>query len=447
MKNRSRLFIFGAALSGCLVLLVCAAVVGLGGFLVLSNGNPIAALASSSNNRIVYLGNDGNVYVIDPGGQHKTQLTKDADGGTKVSYDYPTWAPDGRHIAFVRQELDSGQPKSATIYISDPSGAGLTQLYKSDQDFPFFLYWSPDSRRVTFLANKGQDQLAIQIADSGKPNSAQELAVGAPLFFAWSPDAKQMFVHSGGTRAGLDDASMSVLQVGQKAPEVSLSDLPGTFQAPQWSPDGKELLFSRDNAGKQVLAVSNAQGDNAKVLLNYDGRISFGWSPDGKRIAYIITDPSLDIPNFGQVQVMDANGQNQSTVSPDHALAFYWSPNGKRLAMLMIQTNQGGSSGYRFIGPAQQGSQSIALEWKVKDFDTGQITTAATFSPTQDAIGVIPFFDQYARSAMFWSPDSQSIVYAASDATNKGTIWIADVSGKSPPRQLVEGAIAFWSWR
>ena len=91
MRNRSRLFIFSAALGGCLILLVCVIALGFAGYFVLSQGNPLAAFTSApvAVNRIVYVGNDFNIYVVDPNGSQKTQLTKDGDGGTAHAYDYP----------------------------------------------------------------------------------------------------------------------------------------------------------------------------------------------------------------------------------------------------------------------------------------------------------------------------------------------------------------------
>jgi Tol biopolymer transport system component len=455
MRNYSRLFILSAALGGCLVLLACLATLGFAGYYVLSQGNPVAVLsqglpfagfAPTALNRIVYVGNDANIYVVDPSGAHKTPLTKDGDGGTARGYDYPAWAPDDRHIAFVGVSFASGSATDATLYNVEPTGASLRSLYKSDQFLPFYLYWSPDSRYITFLTSKGPNSLALRVTDSEKENSMEELDSGAPLYFAWSPDSRRMLLHVGGTLQDSSDARLALLPFGSKAAAQSLASSPGAFTAPQWSPDGQRVLFSEVDGNQQAVAIANAQGSNPKTLFDYQGRIAFSWSPTGDRIAYIVTDPTLNLPNFGAVQVVAADGQNARAVSDDHALAFYWSPNSKRLAYLTVALPANGSS-RRAVGPALQVNPQIQFQWKVKDFDTDKVTTLATFDPTESFVGTLPFFDQYARSATFWSPDSQQFVYSTADSTGAGSIWVADASGKTPPHQIGDGMIGFWSWK
>jgi TolB protein len=447
MKNRSPVFFLTAALGGCLVLLACAAAIGFGAYYLSLQGNLFAAFSPAVMNRIVYVGNDLNIYTVDPKGTQKTPLTKDADGGNARSYEYPTWSPDNRHIAFVGINFSGGNANDGTLYSSTLDGGKLVPLYKSDQFIPFYLYWSPNGQFVTFLTSKAQGQLALRSAQGDKENSTEELESGAPLYWAWSPDSQRMFLHVNGARSDSDQARLALLPFAQRNSAHPLPSNPGSFAAPQWSPDGQHLLFStEDENQRQTVAVSNAQGEESKVLFNYDGRISFTWSPSGDRIAYIVTDASMRLPNYGVVRVVDANGQNAHDISDEHALAFFWSPNGKRLAYLTVQLASNGSS-FRAVGPAQQGGPQLQMQWKVKDFDTDAIHIAASFVPTEDFINILPFYDQYARSMTFWSPDSRSLVYTSSESSSSGTIWVADAMAEAQPTKIAEGLVAFWSWR
>ncbi len=447
MKNRSPLFLLTAALGGCLVLLACAAAFGFGAYYLLSQGTLLGAVAPASVNRIVYVGNDLNIYTVDPKGAQNTPLTKDADGGNARSYDYPTWSPDNRHIAFVGIDYSGGNANDGTLYSVTPDGGKPLALYKSDQFIPFYLYWSPDGHFVTFLTSKGQDQLALRSAQVDKENSMEELDSGAPLYWAWSPDSQLMFLHVNGARSDSNQARLALLPFAHRSSAQPLPSNPGSFAAPQWSPDGQHLLFSsEDNKQQQAVAVSNAKGGDPKVLFNYDGRISFTWSPSGDRIGYIITDANTRLPNYGHVRVVDANGQNSTDVSNEDTLAFFWSPNGKRLAYLTIQVASNGSSS-RIPRLAQQGGPPIQVQWRVKDFDTGKTRTTATFVPTESFLNILPFYDQYARSITFWSPDSQSLVYASVESSSTGTIWVADVAADTQPRKVAEGVVGFWSWK
>ena len=207
------------------------------------------------------------------------------------------------------------------------------------------------------------------------------------------------------------------------------------------------MLFSTEDANSnQTVAVSNAQGEQSKVLFKYSGRISFTWAPIGDRIAYIVTDDSIQVPNYGRVHVVDVTGQNSQEISPDPALAFFWSPSGKRLAYLTVQVSSGSSS-YRSVGLAQQGNQQVQLQWKVKDLVSGTTRLVATFTPTENFVNLLPFYDQYARSMTFWSPDSQSLVYTTGDSSSTASVWIAAVASDAPPRKVGEGLLATWSWK
>lgn len=447
MKNRSPVFLISVALGSCLVLLACLTALGFGVFYVVSQGNLLAILGPASLNRIVFVGNDLNIYTVDPKGAQKTQLTKDGDGGTARGYSFPTWAPDNRHIAFVGVSYARGSASDGTLISETTDGSKSVSLYKSAQSIPFYLYWSPDGHFVTFLASKGNGQLALGLAQGDKENSMEELDSGSPLYFAWSPDSQRMLLHVGGALGDTNQARIALLPLAQRGSAHAISTSPGSFSAPQWSPDGQHLLFSTEDASNtQAVAVANAQGESTQILFKYDGRISFSWSPSGDRIAYIVTDATMQVPNYGHVQMVDINGKNTQEVSQDPALAFFWSPNGKKLAYLTVQVSSGSSS-YRSVGLGQQGGQTVQLQWKVKDLESGATKLVTSFIPTETFINLLPFYDQYARSLTFWSPDSKSIVYASTDSSGNGTIWIAGVDSTTPPAKVGEGQFASWSWK
>ncbi len=449
MNNRSPLLLLSMALGGCLILLVCLAVIGLGGYFWV-NHTSLFATTGAVANRIAYLGNDLNIYIVDPKGGEPLALTKDGDGATTHAYEYPTWSPDNRRIAFLGINYSGNSATDATLYSVTPNGETRTELFKSKEHFPFYLYWSPDSRLVGFLTAKTQTNLALNVARPDQPDSAEEVENGQPLYWAWSPDGKQVFMHSGGARADSANARLALLPIGDKSSAQPLSSNPGSFLAPQWSPDGQHLLFSTQDASrKEALAIANPRGEEAKVLFNYDGRISFAWSPAGNRIAFIVTPSNAELPNYGQVRVMDAQGGNPAEIANENALALYWSPSGKRLAYLTVLLNPNGSSkgsGGRFPGLARQGEARLQLQWKVKDFETDQTHTVATFVPTREFISVLPYFDQYGLSMTFWSPDSESMVYSNRETASSGTIWVGNVSGEAA-HQIGEGLIGFWSWK
>jgi hypothetical protein len=87
------------------------------------------------------------------------------------------------------------------------------------------------------------------------------------------------------------------------------------------------------------------------------------------------------------------------------------------------------------------------LRLYVIDAETGGSRELALFRPTQGFTSIIPYFDQYQRSATIWSPDSRNIVISANDSDGNDGIYVVEVDGNLEPRLLTDGSLAFWSWK
>src|SRR5436305_9706533 len=119
MSNRVRVVVFVTALASCLGVAICVAL-GVGGYYFFTNStntiaNPLASLAApAALNRIVYVGNDFNIYLADPTNGAKTALTM--DGSADRAYNYPTWSPDNQRLAFVGYSFKDGNPTEGALY-------------------------------------------------------------------------------------------------------------------------------------------------------------------------------------------------------------------------------------------------------------------------------------------------------------------------------------------
>jgi TolB protein len=472
MSNRSSILVLVGALLGCVVIALCVGL--LGGVFYLTNGgaNPLALLGntplalpgttiSASVNRIAYVGNDLNIYIADPADGTTRALTTDA--GPRHGYNHPTWSPNSSRLAYVGYTLANGIPTEGALYTTAPDSDNPIPIYTTTRNIPFYLYWSPDSRMVSFLANQDAETIALHVARSDEEDSMQVVDTGAPFYWAWAPDSSQMFTHVGGTRAQSEDARLALLTFNNAESKRSLDAAPGQFQAPQWSRDGK-ILYSASNGSQQTIESSDVLGNDIKTLATYSGRASFASSPDGADVAYILTEAQTRLPHFGPLRVVDANGENVRSISEQPVLAFLWSPDSAKLAYLTVTLGQDESSENldarisetasirpeKFPGEASpnQGQENeLELHWRLWDRAANESRTIASFSPTVSFLNVIPYFDQYANSSTFWSPDSQSFVYTARETNTTGAVFIADAIGNNPPRRVGDGLIAFWSWK
>jgi TolB protein len=445
-------------LSGKHVILVVIAGVGLAvvlclglvaTILIAGVGDGVLKTARGVNtvDRIAFVSTDGNLYLTDRGGEDVEYLAVVGEGAALA---HPTWSPDGKQVAFVAQrETDAGI--ESILYAVSTVGGDSSKLYSSIDNPAFYLYWSPDSRYVSFLTQESSS-LALRLAPADGSEVARVLERGAPFYWSWSPDGREILTHIGGARRLSEDARLAILAGEPEFTPDVLDDAPANFQAPTWSPDGSQLLYAgEDEGGGQALFVRHRQSGRVEKLANVSGLVRFNWSPDGQWIAFQqIGDPG--IAPLGDVFVRGVGLSDEESevrqVSRDAAVAFFWSPDSQHLAILvptlgeeLPSTRAGG-----LAAPMPQG-QELLLRWWLADIPDGEPRPVAAFRPTRSFLLIIPYFDQYAQSIRFWSPDGRYLVYSDQETPRQAGIWVADVAGEEPPRRLTDGILAVWSWQ
>ncbi|NJK80515.1 MAG: hypothetical protein HC914_11650, partial [Chloroflexaceae bacterium] len=109
-------------------------------------------------NRIAYIDAQGQVGLIAPDGQYQQQLSAAAHG-----FRFPTWSPDGRALVAI----GGAYHESVGLYRLDPRAptAAPQPLYTSATHRPFYAYWSPDGRFVSFLTSHPQG-LALHLVEA-----------------------------------------------------------------------------------------------------------------------------------------------------------------------------------------------------------------------------------------------------------------------------------------
>lgn len=106
-----------------------------------------------------------------------------------------------------------------------------------------------------------------------------------------------------------DGSNLSVLTVGN---------------APDWSPDGRRILFQRSSGGNSDIHVIDADGTGETQLTFYAGNdLDADWSPDGRTIAFE-REPDGTDGSVQQVFVLDVTTPGAAAVP----LTFWPSVNG-----------------------------------------------------------------------------------------------------------------------
>lgn len=412
---------------------------------------------NDTTNRIVLINERRQVETVNPDGSDLRLLT---DAGPAMTFQFPAWSPDGRSVAVIGSDLRGGG-----IYIladeAAPPDLSEQEVYFSTLGIPFYLYWSPNSELISFLANHEEDRISLNLVPRDGATESRVLTTGSPLYWNWTADSRQLFVHNG--RGGMG-ARLTFLDLNGEEQTDNLTS-PGFFQAPGISADGRYWAFAAgENFGlTSWLSITDVEG-NEQRRERHDGSLALSWSPTANQLAFISGRGDSN-SFYGALEVLDLDRGERRLLTSETVLAFFWSPDGRSIAYISLETGREGDitvmarpkllAGNRLSSLDNIVTAGRTTDWvtqpeiprftlSVIDVASGTGLRLLEFQPTVLFLSqFLPFFDQYALSHRLWSPDSQALVIPVLD-NGVERIVVVPVSGVQP-RPIAEGEIGFWS--
>ena len=216
--------------------------------------------------------------------------------------------------------------------------------------------WSPDGTRLAYTSSPSENASQIMVFDGAvaravMPLKRKELD-GSP---AWSPDGTKLaFGRIGGARPRDWASSIVVRDLATGAERVlaRVRVLPrlSSVSVPRWSPDGRQIAYTLTQLNRHArfrpqIRVVGAEGGRSRRLVA-DGQQAV-WSPDGRRLAFISTHDrhglrcgSDECWYAGELYTADSSGHGlvRLTRTEGDELLPEWSPDGSRILFTSDQS-------------------------------------------------------------------------------------------------------------
>jgi Tol biopolymer transport system component len=340
---------------------------------------------SSPGASAVHAAGDGVLVFVAPGPSHglgvdNTDLYAVGSGGgaardltrTAAAEQNAAWTPDGSRVVFTRQSTTGSANGHVTYHMGVftmtlGGSAHLIRRCSALCDARDFT-WSPNTQQIAFVSNVksrltgyAAEVMVMNADGSGALVVCGEARCGQGLEGPqWSPDGSRLvfsnqgvlgFLGIGILPSGIWAANENGSGVGkltQPACRPGTPRLVGCFfdSAPDWSPDGSMITFSRldqrvgGHTSTSQLEVMRPDGSGLHTIGACQGYrcnqvMAPVWSPGGSRIAFAngaYQDPSITLaaPSGDQSVTIRACAGSRC-VTPT---SLVWAPDGRSLAIV-----------------------------------------------------------------------------------------------------------------
>jgi TolB protein len=276
-------------------------------------------------------------------------------------------------------------------------------------------------------------------------------ATSGPSSATWSPDGSELIYSMQGTLWRQRIGSPTATQ---------LTSGPVYDYQPDWSPDGRTVVFARyAHDAIELELLDLASGNVTPLTANHAVNVEPRWSPDGLRIAFvsssyngrwhifIVAAGGVGAPHAPPLRLTEDNDSKLPRYyysKWDHYISPTWSPDGTEIIFVSNRGHIHGSGGFWRM-EARPGATPRELRyeettWKARP-DWSPDGTRVVYSSylgrqwnqlwvmTSDGGDPFPLsYGEFDATAPRWSHDGKRIAYVSNEGGNT-SLWVMEIPG------------------
>jgi Tol biopolymer transport system component len=384
----------------------------------------------------------------------------------------PSFSPDGTQVAFA---WDGEKQDNWDIYVKQ---IGVEPPFRltNDPAMDYSPTWSPDGRFIAFLREISLDKSAIVLAPQrgGQERVLGEInaVLGGWSFYgpylSWTPDSKWLICPAPVTGQRVLALDLFSIETGERRKLTNPPTEEVGDTTPAISPDGRTLVFSRVspdlyNVTLWLLHLGEGYrpiGKEEKVQLSNMTNVGAVWLPDGSEFVF----SSGTGTNFGLWRMAASNGAipRRLELAASNAFSPTISRQGNRLAfetgtgdlnIWRIDLREPGkkpSTPTQFIASTQvELYPAYSPDGRKIAFMSQRSGTAEIWVCDRDGSKAVQLtsFGGHAVYGPSWSADGQNVAFTAVQKGMKDDVYVISASGGVPRRLTTHPAEDKWpSW-